>query len=186
MLLFAQQGIRAVKMDDIATSLAISKRTLYELFDDKETLLAVGLQKYQRLHQEQKFEVIRQSANVMEVILKFYEMHLEESRVVNPLFYSDLEKYPAILDMLRREQQNQMDSFLDFMMRGVEEGYFRKGVNYKLIGHMFEALTKYMMEKRLYEAYSIEELYSNMLFVTLRGFCTEKGVRVLDEKIHFT
>ena len=111
----------------------------------------------------------------MEVILKFYEMHLEESRVVNPLFYSDLEKYPAILDMLRREQQNQMDSFLDFMMRGVEEGYFRKGVNYKLIGHMFEALTKYMMEKRLYEAYSIEELYSNMLFVTLRGFCTEKG-----------
>ena len=60
MLLFAQQGIRAVKMDDIATSLAISKRTLYELFDDKETLLAVGLQKYQRLHQEQKFEVIRQ------------------------------------------------------------------------------------------------------------------------------
>ncbi|MDE6806984.1 MAG: TetR/AcrR family transcriptional regulator, partial [Prevotella sp.] len=28
--LFTQQGIRAVKMDDIAHSLSISKRTLYE------------------------------------------------------------------------------------------------------------------------------------------------------------
>ena len=36
---FATKGIRAVKMDDIAQSLTISKRTLYELYDNKEKLL---------------------------------------------------------------------------------------------------------------------------------------------------
>ena len=36
---FMTLGIKAVHMDDIASSLSISKRTLYELFGDKEELL---------------------------------------------------------------------------------------------------------------------------------------------------
>ena len=36
---FTVNGIRNVRMDDIASLLSISKRTLYELFTDKEQLL---------------------------------------------------------------------------------------------------------------------------------------------------
>ena len=36
---FSAHGIKSITMDDIATSLGISKRTLYEVFSDKETLL---------------------------------------------------------------------------------------------------------------------------------------------------
>ena len=43
--LFFANGIRAVKMDDIAKSLSISKRTLYELYDNKEILLFECLKK---------------------------------------------------------------------------------------------------------------------------------------------
>lgn len=39
MKMFQEKGIRAVKMDDIANRLSISKRTLYEIYDDKERLL---------------------------------------------------------------------------------------------------------------------------------------------------
>lgn len=41
--LFSQYGIKKVSMDDIARSLRISKRTLYEYFTDKETLLVQGI-----------------------------------------------------------------------------------------------------------------------------------------------
>ena len=37
--MFYKQGIKQVRMDDIAKELTISKRTLYEIFNDKETLL---------------------------------------------------------------------------------------------------------------------------------------------------
>ena len=40
---FAEKGIRAVKMDDIAESLAISKRTMYEIYTTKEELLYEGV-----------------------------------------------------------------------------------------------------------------------------------------------
>ena len=37
--LFSQYGIKSVSMDDVAKAAGISKRTLYESFEDKETLL---------------------------------------------------------------------------------------------------------------------------------------------------
>jgi AcrR family transcriptional regulator len=36
---FSAYGIKAVRMDDIAAAEGISKRTLYELYADKEALL---------------------------------------------------------------------------------------------------------------------------------------------------
>lgn len=45
---FMTLGIKAVHMDDIASSLSISKRTLYELFGDKEELLLEVFRFYRR------------------------------------------------------------------------------------------------------------------------------------------
>ena len=45
---FTKRGIKDVKMDDIASILSISKRTIYELFNDKEQLLLEAL----KLHNE--------------------------------------------------------------------------------------------------------------------------------------
>ncbi len=44
---FATHGIKSITMDEIATTLGISKRTLYEVFPDKETLLLECLKKAQ-------------------------------------------------------------------------------------------------------------------------------------------
>lgn len=41
--LFSQHGIKSVSMDDLARNMGISKRTIYEFFEDKETLLAEGI-----------------------------------------------------------------------------------------------------------------------------------------------
>ena len=43
MEMFVTQGIKSVRMDDIAQRLGISKRTLYELFGDKEGLLYLAM-----------------------------------------------------------------------------------------------------------------------------------------------
>ena len=39
MSMFKQRGIKSVTMDELSSRMGISKRTLYELFEDKETLL---------------------------------------------------------------------------------------------------------------------------------------------------
>lgn len=176
---FAQRGIKAVKMDDIAAELSVSKRTLYELFTDKENLLFEGVRMYHAQKQREMEELTRQGDNVMTIILDIYMLKLKELSVTSPLFYRDLVKYPKILAYIRRDKEKNRDRFLEFMQRGVDEGYFRSETNYDLIAHLFDAIGSYMME-HLFEYYGFEELFVNMIFVPLRGFCTEKGVKALD------
>ena len=37
--MFAEQGIKSIRMDDIARSLGVSKRTLYEMFEDRKSVV---------------------------------------------------------------------------------------------------------------------------------------------------
>ena len=43
------------------------------------------------------------------------------------------------------------------------------------------SLGNYMRNKHLYQQYTLEELVFNMLFVSLRGVCTLKGIEQLDQ-----
>lgn len=180
MRLFSERGIRAVKMDDIAMHLSISKRTLYEIYEDKEALLFEGIKKFHHQRREHMRQVAHDSDSVIDVILHAYKVQVEQFRQTNPLFYSDMERYPKILKYFEEENKYTRGQFLDFLRRGIEEGYFRSDINYELIAHMFEALGKYIMSNQLYRRYTIEEIFMNLLFVSLRGFCTESGVRLLD------
>ena len=75
---FSAHGIKSITMDDIATSLGISKRTLYEVFSDKETLLEECILKGQKEGDEFLKNVLATSGNVLEVLLKFYQRSIEQ------------------------------------------------------------------------------------------------------------
>ena len=50
---FCARGIKQVKMDDIARKLGISKRTLYEIYANKETLLFEGVKQREEAYDHQ-------------------------------------------------------------------------------------------------------------------------------------
>lgn len=88
MSLFKQQGVKSVRMDDISHALGISKRTLYEVYDNKEQLLLEGLKN----DHEQKLTIIEEytkgkQRNEIEIMVKFVHMQLDELKDVNPLFF---------------------------------------------------------------------------------------------------
>jgi len=178
---FSMHGIRAVKMDDLANELGISKRTLYEIFKDKETLLFEGIKVYgERKHEYMRSYAEDERHHVIDIILEAYRMKVEEVRAVNPSFYLDLMKYPKLAHHMKEAQQKSREGFLAFMRRGVNEGYFRTDVNYELVPHIFDALGQYILSNSLVQQYSVEELFSNCFLIALRGFCTDKGLHTID------
>ena len=180
---FRQRGIHAVKMDDVATELGISKRTLYEIFDKKEDLLFESLKYYYVERKERIFVKVQNCANVMEIILAVYRIKVEEFQQTNPNFYSDMVKYPQVLRFLNQENQTNRAKFQLFIERGINEGFFRSDVNYELTTRLFDALGNYVIENQLYRQFTIEEIFKNLIFVTLRGMCTTRGAATLDEII---
>ena len=175
---FAEKGIRAVKMDDIAETLAISKRTMYEIYATKEELLYEGV-KMSRESSKQKYMELSMGNDVMAILLTAYQMRLEEANSTNPLFYDDLVKYPRVLRYLNRERKNIREKMMQFFERGAKEGYFRHDINYELVPLLFDALGRYIQEERLYKKYSVKEIFRGMPLVLLRGLCTENGIEKL-------
>jgi AcrR family transcriptional regulator len=178
---FTQKGIRAVKMDDIASSLAISKRTLYEIFEDKEHLLYETINQYDAISRQRLTDYAAQQHSVIDVILEAYRMKVEEIKKVNPAFYTDIIRYPKLASYIKNNNERTRESFIKFLERGVEEGFLRADVNYEMIPHMFDALGEYMIKSKLLDRYSLDELFTNYVLVSIRGICTEAGLKAIEE-----
>lgn len=101
---FTSKGIKSITMDDIAAALGISKRTLYEVFSDKESLLKECILKAQADRDKYLQKVFEQSHNVLEVILAVFQktMSFFKTGVEQGIFRSDVNF--AIVNLLVREQ----------------------------------------------------------------------------------
>lgn len=181
---FLHKGVKSVKMDDIANTLAISKRTLYEIYSNKEELLLEAV----RIH-EQEFNdhmlqySLDKNHNVMDIIIEFYKKKLLAIADVSPLFLVELRKYKQVVEYLERMNAERHNNALLFFHRGVKEGFFRSDLNFDIILKTSSASVNYAMETQMYKNYSITAIMHNTIFLYLRGICTTKGIKVLDAAI---
>lgn len=177
---FAERGVKAVRMDDIAQMLSISKRTLYEIYKDKEELLYQGVVQFDQEAKKSMRAFTQESSSVMDIILEAYQRRVVRTGSVNPLFYEDIQRYPKVVEYLNKEREHAYDQFLGFLQRGVREGYFRENVDYELVAQMFNAINTFVMNQHLLSRYTIQKVFANMLLIPLRGFCTQKGLQVIE------
>lgn len=179
--LFRRRGIRQVKMDDIATALSVSKRTLYEIYENKEVLLYEGIvREHEAYRQELATYVEQQHPTVMDVLLLFYRNHVEEFGKACPDFFADLKRYPMVQDFFVKEEAHNKENARRFFLRGIEEGYFRDDVNYDIVTRVSEIGIKGTMESNMFSEYSLSEIFSNMIMTFFRGICTPKGLEILE------
>ena len=179
--LFHERGVKAVKMDDIANCLSISKRTLYEIYDNKEDLLFECVKTSFEHSEKELHESVENADNVMDILLRIYRLKMNLLRKTHPSFYCELEKYPKILEYFEKQDSKRRAQQMDFIKRGIREGYFRNDVNYDLILDLFDVSNRYIISNYNSLNYSMEQLSYNLVFVFLRGFCTLRGVEILDK-----
>ena len=178
---FAEHGVKAVRMDDVAQMLAISKRTLYEIFGDKEELLYQVVTHFDQEEKQSMEAFISKAPSVMDIIIEAYQRKVARTGSVNPLFYDDVQRYPKVMQYINNRNERAYVQFVGFLQRGVGEGYFRSNVDYELVAQMFNAINRYIMNQHLLKHYTKQQLFNNMILVPLRGFCTKKGLEVLDK-----
>ena len=180
--LFKKHGVKNVKMDDISNALAISKRTLYEIYDNKEELLLAGV-RLDKMNKRQQMEAFatKGNHNEIEVMAKFVKIQMEDLNNISPLFFSEIGLYKRVVSFLQEHKAEQRRYILDFIQQGVEHGYFMPGLNYDIVIDMGDGVMNHVMETKLYEQYPIQEIFHNYVSVLMRGYCTDKGIQELDK-----
>ncbi|WP_294474296.1 TetR/AcrR family transcriptional regulator [uncultured Bacteroides sp.] len=180
---FTSNGIKSITMDDIATTLGISKRTLYEVFADKESLLKECILKVQNDRDRYLQQIYEQSHNVLEVILAVFQKSIEVFHQTNKRFFEDIKKYPKISDMMKDRRESDSEKTMSFFLSGVEQGIFRADVNFAIVNLLVREQFDVLMNTDICNEYPFIEVYESIMFTYIRGISTEKGARVLEDFI---
>lgn len=181
-------GVKSVRMDDVAQSLGMSKRTLYEMFGDKEELIFESV----KYHSEHRAKEILSK-------LEHYETGIEQLlactyALLNGGVMLEVDKrmainlrkfYPTIHERLSRCHIEQsfagLKCVLDYSM---ENGELDSSVDVELMTRLFFNT----MQTLLYENSAVipehvtrEEALSAMLINFLRGIASERGRQIIDQ-----
>ena len=181
MSLFRAQGIKDVTMDDIAHSLKMSKRTLYELFDDKESLLLYCMKTESLLQRDRLRERVENAANVLEPVLYDFVFRMEGLSKVVPSFFSDLNKYPKLIAYMAEIRREQREMAVEYLSKGVEQGLFREDVNFEIVYNIICTQFDIIVTSEEFRKYSPSELFNNLVLNYFRGCATPKGVEIMDD-----
>jgi AcrR family transcriptional regulator len=181
MKLFQQKGIRDVTMDDIAHGLKMSKRTLYELFQDKENLLLYCVQTEGIKQRERLREYVAKASNVLEPVLYDLNFKMEALSKVAPSYFSDLRRYPKLVAFMAEMRREQRDIAVNYLSKGVEQGLFRSDVNFEIVYNVITTQFDIMISSDEFRKHTPFELFNNLVLNYFRGCATPQGVRIMDE-----
>lgn len=178
---FMKRGIKAVTMDDIAHELTMSKRTLYQLFADKEALLKACFSEMERQHTERMRKATAEADNLLEVIMSDFAFKLKRLQDISPQFVLDISRYPGVVSFVEEHRAATKQKAEEFLQRCVQEGLLRDDVNYEIVYDIFSSHVDTARTEDFLTKYPLPEIFYNFVLVYLRGCATPRGAALMDE-----
>ncbi len=183
--MFLRSGIKAITMDDISRELGISKRTIYEIFKDKDELLRECLayvdKKYEREHEL----IALESENTISEVFSMMKLGIYAIKTISPLFFSDLKKYHFKIykEVLQVNQKKQINNTHTLLKKGINQGVFRKDIDLEIVSILLnEQLTLISNDDVFPERkFSRVVVFENVLINFFRGIATQKGIDLIDQ-----
>jgi AcrR family transcriptional regulator len=133
--MFMKYGIRSVSMDDIATQLGMSKKTIYQYVTDKNDLVEMVVDADVQDMRNDCTGASTDAHDAVDEIFITIERVAEQFSNINPVVISDLEKFHV------RSYQRWMEYKNKFLLqvirknleRGMDEGLYRPEINIDII-----------------------------------------------------
>jgi AcrR family transcriptional regulator len=183
--LFNRYGIRSVSMDDIATQLGMSKKTIYQYYTDKDDLVCAV---FTATIEENRASCCldRQTADnaIHEVFLAFDRMIVMFTNM-NPSILYDMEKYHPSMFKRFREFKN---GFLYEMIktnieRGINEGIYRPDIDIDILTRFRIHCIMLSFNADVFPGNKtqIVKIEMQILEHFLYGLATAKGQKLIEE-----
>lgn len=184
--LFLKYGIKSVTMDDIARELSISKKTLYQFFDNKVDLLRQMTEKHIERDMEAMCAIRQHSKNALEELFKVAQHAMREiSRFSSPNTIFDLQKYyPETWKTFEDFQSNNIYKHVkDNLERGITEGVYRDDLDADIIAKLYVSKTLCVVDEVTFPTaeYDKVRLFKQFFYYHIRGIATQKGLKLLEK-----
>ena len=184
--MIAELGVKSLRVDDVAHDLAISKRTLYEMFGDKEELLYHSI-KY--MFQAEAVEIqngVLKSQTGIPALFEIFDAMMARGAVRKRVMENLAKFYPELYERVMTENRDYGLAVLrEKLTRLVEEGLISEIVNIDLSITMFYYISMGLMRRHgrlvLPNGITEQDAFRYTIVNFFRGIATLKGVEQIDE-----
>ena len=183
--MFLALGFKSVTMDDIASEMGISKKTIYQRFSTKPELVKQAtLELFESISQDIDSIRALEKDPIEELfeIKKIISTHLKNESASS--IYQLQKYYPKIHKTLSLKQFDKMGScVVDNLQKGIDLGLFRDDINKELISRFYFAGMTSLKDVDLFptNTFDSKDLQNQYLEYHLRGICTSKGLNKLEQ-----
>ncbi|MBO7219836.1 MAG: TetR/AcrR family transcriptional regulator [Alistipes sp.] len=184
--MIAELGVKSLRVDDLAHDLAVSKRTLYEMFGDKEELLYHSI-KY--LLQNEAIEIqtnANEAYSGIPALFEIFDAMMARSAVRKRIMGNLAKFYPLLYERIMTENRDYGLAILREKLNAlVKEGLISEMVNIDLSITMFYYTSMGLMHRNgrlvLPNGVTEQEAFHYTIVNFFRGIATLKGVEQIDK-----
>ena len=186
--LYLKYGIRSVTMDDVASEIGISKKTLYQYFNDKADLISQVIDYYL---EQADFAINNRSQR--NAIDRFFELRshvLHMLKFIHNNIEYDLKKlYPDIYKKVHKLKRERIfNSTIQNVTEGIASGLYRSDLDIVFIakfqvGRMLLTLNP---ENEIFTETELAniELFDKVIENYMYSICTEKGIKYYKKQLN--
>lgn len=185
--LFLKYGFKSITMDDIAREVGISKKTLYQHFDDKNALVELAVEGYLTAEKNLCCSLETEEQNPIDFMLRISESLSDKKKQINQSILFDLKKYfKSSWEKLNNFRIEFIyNQILSNLIKGKKEGYYLASINEAMIARFYIHLVDYLMNPEFTKEdnWNIKEMQTEMLNYHLRAIVTEKGRKYMEAQL---
>ncbi len=183
--MFRIYGIRTVTMDMLANQMAISKRTIYEVFADKDELLAGVIEWMAVKQKESMTRIFSESGNVIEAIFSMLDLMESHFSKMSPAFLLDIKRFHEKAAEMTKEHGAipYVNNNAEILRRGIDEGIFRSDIDVELTNKCMLEVAKMSADQQIFPPDSFNNSYvlRNLYLNYLRGISTPRGLKLINQ-----
>ncbi|MAJ50001.1 MAG: TetR family transcriptional regulator [Flammeovirgaceae bacterium] len=177
--LFMRLGIRSITMDEVARTLSMSKKTLYQYFENKDQLVSATMIAHIEREKEAFKRIHEASRNAIEEIHGLAEIMRKNLGQLNPSTLFDIQRF----------HPHAWETFLDFkdkciqghtaknIIRGINEGYYRSEIDANIMATLRVEQVSLMFKPSVFSSvdFDFKQVQLQVLDHFIHGLLTEKG-----------
>ena len=180
-VLFMRYGVKSTTMDDVASGLGISKKTLYKYFTDKADLLLKIVAEHTRDEQEHVMKIRKTAENAIHEMVAISQLVQQSVGTINPSVPIDLQKYyHDSWDILESYRKGFVaDTVKGNIIRGREEGLYRLDFNTDIAVGFYLLKSESLFNSELFPpSLNMLDLFKTFIDLHIRSIATEKGMEI--------
>ena len=185
--LYKRYGFKSVTVDDLAHEMGISKKTLYQEFENRDEIVEQVIIYFINNLKNIITGAVSLNTNPIPKLVKLYTDLIGYLTSTNPVFYFSLRRHYQTVTPLF---ENYRDDYLypalkGLFLSGIKEGLFRKDIDIEYFLKAQDALIMSFLNEEFSDISTPMDpkRFSRLILNNIRGRTTMKGCQKLDEEM---